>query len=159
MSLFGGSSKSTAVSNATDQGNQTGDEPIIVQISGGGTANVSSDTPSTLRYLTQQTRDLAGELIETSAGVSQAQLDAAKEANRRQSDTASQLNLSLAEGIKELNLRSTETKAATTTARNLLLAAVAVIFLIFLLMRKGTPTPAPAKPAKPAKNDLPRKSK
>jgi len=138
MAFFGGS-KSSTTSTSTEQGSQTGDESLVINIAGGGTHSFTSDTPATLRYLAGLAGDISSDILEATENVAGGLTEATIDANRNSRDTAAQLNLSLAEGIKELNLRSTETKAATTTARNLLIAAVvAVLAIVFFLRRPSS---------------------
>jgi len=163
MGLFSSSSKATSTSTSTDAGTQTGDDSIGVTVTG-GTVTVASDTPAVLTYLTGQVRGASSDILDASLdaslgvsdrvlavlggvssdildstlGASEAQIAASREAARLQNETASQLNLSLAEGVKDLNLKALETKSATTTARNLLIATVLVILFIAFLFRKST---------------------
>lgn len=134
MPFFGGS-KSSSTSYSTEQGAQGGDDSINFTISSGGNT-ISSDTPATLRYLTDKIADVAGDILDSTeaaaAGVNSVTMDA----NRRAGDTAAQLNLSLSEGLKELNLRATETKAENTTARNILIAVAVVAAAAFFFLSK-----------------------
>jgi len=150
MPFFGGS-KSSSTSYSTEQGAQTGDDSVSLILSSSEENTFTTDTPAVLTYLTGSVRDVSGQILETSLDASLALQETTLDASRRQTDTAAQLNTSLAEGIKELNLKALETKSATNTARNLLIAAVVTVFLLVAFLLK--------KPSAASKNVVSKKSK
>lgn len=124
---FGGGSKSSSTSVTSEVGINTGDESLALNISGNGDTHISSDTPTTLRHLADVTNNIVNR-----------QLDTSLEATRQQSQTASNLNLSLSEGLKELNLKSTEVKASNESFRYLIIGLlVLALGIILILGRKN----------------------